>query len=195
MAEGGLLRWWLTGGVALGLWLQAISPGWAYHVWIEESQTAVRPAPDVRSGPVLLRLPRQKVSLLQTRYGSDGQLWCLIRLAPRQQGWVPASALNPALEQNTPLRLQDIPGPLLHVYAQQQWALTPNHTKIPLWLEVAFCQQQWKTLRARLDFLDLARRVGVPIHESERQQLQQELRALEQAYQQVMKRYQLPIMP
>lgn len=191
MAQGAL-RWWLTGVSVL---FMVAPPVWAYSVWIEEPQTAVRPAPDVRSGPVLFRLPRQKVSLVQTRYGSDGQLWCLIRLATQQQGWVSASALNPSLEQNTPLRLQDIPGSLLHVYAQQQWAITPNHTKIPLWLEVAFYQQQWKTQRTRLDFLDLARRVGVPIHESERQQLQQELRALEQAYQQVMKRYQLPIVP
>ncbi|PIQ26250.1 hypothetical protein COW36_15340 [bacterium (Candidatus Blackallbacteria) CG17_big_fil_post_rev_8_21_14_2_50_48_46] len=168
-------------------------PVQAFDVYIPTQNVVIKPGPDLRSGN-LTRLSKTTVPLKQVFYAPDGELWCQIRLQGNQTGWVQARYLDPALSKNLPLRLQDIPAPLLFYFAQRQIGYANLNDagfktvlqKNMLLIEVAQIKQRWDFLRSRHDFLDISRRVGIKINAREFQDLKQEQKTLEKQFQNLM---------
>jgi hypothetical protein len=168
-------------------------PVQAYQVYITQQNVLIRPGPDLRSGS-LVRLSHVQLPLQNLSYASDGELWCQIRLQNKQSGWVQARYLDPVLSKNLPLRLADIPGPLLFSYAQRQISYAnladPGFKralqKNLILLEISSVKQRWDYLRSRHDFLDVSRRVGIGIDKREFQTLEQEMKSLEQLFQRLI---------
>jgi hypothetical protein len=172
------------------LWAGLSLPANAYQVYISQQNVLVRPGPDLGSGS-LARISQVLLPLQSLGYGSDGELWCQIRLQSKQSGWVQARYLDPVLNKNLPLRLAELPGPLLFHYAQRQIGfanLTDPGFKQALQrnlvlFELSSIKQRWDYLRSRHDFLDISRRVGVKIDKREFQTLENEMKTLEKLFQ------------
>lgn len=184
---------------ALGLSLLLIlatgcfRPAWSYQAWISQQNVPVKSSPDLRGRP-LTRLSRTLIPIRHTFYAADGELWCQVKLPNQQTGWVEARYLDPVLEKNLPLHLQDIPASLFFSFAQRQlgYANLKDSSfrqilqRQLLLMEVAQLKQRWDALRSRHDFLDISRRIGIKINAHEFQQLAEEQRHLEQQFQRLL---------
>ena len=184
-------------GVGLGLWL-VCAPAWAFQVKITAPHVQLKSRPDQR-GPEIEKLGPQRAVLLDTAYGPDGELWCRIEVKSRHSGWVPARFLDPMLRDNLPLRLIDLPGALLFDHAQREViyrsslsdpALKGHLRRWTLVMEMALVKERWESKRQRLNFLEISRQVGVKISDAEYRSLQQELKVMEQKFQQVLTEWQ-----
>lgn len=178
------------------LWALA-GPALAYQVRINGNNVQLKPKPDQRSA-ALTRLNPQKVQLIGMAYAGDGELWIRVN-AGRATGWVQARMLDPALKDNTPLRLADLPGPLLFDHAQREIlyksnlndpALKGHLRRWTLVMEMGQLKAQWDSARQRLNFLEISRRVGVKVSDAEYQGLQAEIRQIEQKFQRSLSEWQ-----
>lgn len=169
----------------------------AYQARIQQPNVVLRSVPDLRHGKELQRLGPQRVGLLNCVYASDNAIWCLVRPAQGSAGWTQARLLAPTLNENFPLRLADLPALLLFETAQsslqQHTAQASNRRESQralLTLDMALMKQRWEALRHRLNFLEISKRAHVPVSATEMQQVQAELKVLEQRFQHVLAEWQ-----
>lgn len=182
-----------------GLALVSAGPAMAYQVQITQPNVPIKAQPNLRSGNTVPRVAPQRLLLLTSQYGSDGELWCQVRLGTGQTGWLQARFLDPLVKANFPLRLPDVPAPLFFDFAQRDLnfrtqandpTLRKRLRSNSLLMEMAMAKERWEALRQRLNFLELSRRMGVRIAASEVQSLQQEIKTLEQRFQQALSDWQ-----
>ncbi|MBF2052205.1 MAG: hypothetical protein IGS03_01925 [Candidatus Sericytochromatia bacterium] len=172
------------------VWGVLAQPALAYQAQVQQPNVSLRSMPDLRHGKELQRLTPQRAEVLNCIYASDSSVWCLIRPASGGPGWVQARFLDPALKANFPLRLSDLPALLLfeaaHNQLRHQKAGSAQSARVLLTLDMALMKQRWESMRHRLNFLEISRRARVPVSETEIQQVQAEIKVLEQRFQQVL---------
>lgn len=187
-------------GVFLFLSLLALwtGPALAYQVQLEQN-VPYRSQPGIRAGKDLGRLPPQRLLYLNHGFANDGELWCQVRAGNGATGWIPARYLDPLLRDNIPLRMVDVPGPLIFEHAQQELVfrthLERKDFKVRLQrslleMELAQIKQRWESQRNRLNFLDISRRVGVSVSAQEFNSLKAEMQILEARFQTVVAEWQ-----
>lgn len=171
------------------VWGALAQPALAYQAQLQQPNVSLRSMPDLRHGKELQRLKPQRAEVLNCIYASDSSVWCLIRPARGGPGWVQARFLDPALKANFPLRLNDLPALLLfdtaHNQLRHQQAASQSARAL-LTLDMALVKQRWESLRHRLNFLEISQRARVPVSQTEIQQVQAEIKVLEQRFQQVL---------
>lgn len=175
-------------------WGALTSPALAYRAQVQQPNVSLRSVPDLRHGKELQRLQPQRAEVLNCIYASDSSVWCLIRPVQGQAGWAQARFLNPALKENFPLRLADLPALLLfdaaHNSLRHQKAVSAEASRALLTLDMALMKQRWDAMRHRLNFLEISRRAKVPVSPTEIQQVQAEIKVMEQRFQQVLAEWQ-----
>lgn len=177
--------------IAAGLlWSPA---AWAFQVLVPYQNIQVRPGPDIRSGKPVARVSNQLLPLLDSTYSADGELWCRIQLPNRQTGWIESRYLDPALDRNAPLRLVELPAPLVFEFARQRLAqesLPRQQQRLTLMMELAFLKEQWEYLRSRENFLELSRRVGIALRNGELEDTIRRRQMTEQRFQRALSTFQ-----
>jgi len=174
-------------------------PASAYQAQVKQANVQLRSAPDLRQSKEVQRLSPQKVQTLSCHYASDSSLWCQVRLTQGSHGWIQARFLDPVLKQNFPVQLADLPGLLLFEHAQQELVYSQNLNSPEfknrlrsalLTMELSLIKQRWDAQRNRINFLDISRRAGIQISQTEFKAVQSEIQTLERRFQQVLADWQ-----
>lgn len=181
--------------IAILLVLYSI-PVHAYQVKTTRNGIQVKPGPGLRSGrPIDRLLANKRVQLLATTRSSLGKLWCKVELPSGKKGWIDASFVNPILNENIPLTIQEIPELLFIAYVQNLLKTIPmtakSNKEIQLLTSIIFLKQEWALSKSRLDFFDLARRVKISISQKEYHQIENQMELLEKRFHRAVTNYQL----